>query len=299
MPRKPSNSRQLPPPVRSPTISWFPPHMHHAYKRLAAEIAQIDVVLEIRDARLPLASGNPELGRLVKGRKRLILFNKTSLAAVADTAAWKEYFRQTGLHTLFLDAAEGRGVNLIYPIIREIVAPGMETLRRRGIRPPPQRLMVAGIPNVGKSTLINRMVHRKRLKTAPHPGVTRAVDWVMLKKKYLLMDTPGLVLPRLDNPEEAMRLGWIGTIPDRAIGPEKLATALLAQLREKVPRPLAAHYGLGPDLPAGAEELLESIAGRRGLLRRGGAPDTLRGAEQVLVDFRAGRLGRVTLETPP
>lgn len=282
---------------RPRAVSWYPPHMHRAHKRLAHEIGSVDVVLEMRDARLPAGSGNPELDKLISAKPRLLLFNKTALADPARTRAWEAHFRERDTQALFLDADSGRGLNLIYPLIAEQVAVRLERLRRRGIRPPPQRLMVVGIPNVGKSTLINRMARGKKRETAPFPGVTKGVSWVRLKGRYLLMDTPGLILPRLENNEATLKLGWIAAFRDTVLGEEQLGLALADYLL-KAGAALDTLYGLA-DVPSDPTGLLEGIAQRRGLLRRGGAGDLALAARTLLTDFRNGQLGRFTLETPP
>ncbi len=284
---------------KSRTVSWYPPHMHRAQQRLSQELPHIDVVLEIRDARLPLASGNSELGALIAGRRRLIIFNKSELAHPGETARWRAYYERQGLRVLFLDAERGRGINLIYPEVARLVEASIEKLRRRGIRPPPQRLMVAGIPNVGKSTLINRMARGKKRETAPTPGVTRNVSWVSLKGRYLLMDTPGLLLPRLEDTEETLKLGWIAAYREAVFGEERLAAALAEFLRQRASESLASHYRLLPETAADGEALLEAIGRRRGMLRQRGAVDLNKAARALLIDFRAGRFGRITLETAP
>ena len=300
MPRSRSRPEQpAQPPVKAPAVSWFPPHMHRAQKRLAREIKHVDVVLELRDARLPETSGNPELERLADRKKRLLLFNKAALADAAQNRRWQAHFRELGFSALFLDADTEKGLNLIYPLVQELVAPRLEILRTRGIRPPMQRLMVVGMPNVGKSTLINRMARGKKQKTAPEPGVTKAVSWVQLRGKYLLMDTPGVMLPRLEDPRAAFRLGWIGAIRDKIFGEERLATALLDDLGTPLASALTTQYGIEVSPAAGGASLLETIALHRGLLRPGGGADLNRAAVAVLADFRAGRLGRITLEPPP
>ena len=272
--------------------------MHRAQKRLAHELKHVHVAIEMRDARLPESSGNPELARLIGDRPRMLLFNKSALADPRQTARWKDYYRDRKIPALFLDADSGSSINLLYPMVRELAAPALRTLQARGIRPPPQRLMIAGIPNVGKSTLINRMARGKKKPTGPEPGVTKGVSWVALKGKFLLMDTPGVLLPKFEHMETAIRLGWIGAIRDRIIGEENLARALLDYLAQAAPQPLASHYGLESGAGAKGGELLEAIALRRGMLRQGGVADTAKAAVAVLADYRKGALGRHTLESP-
>jgi ribosome biogenesis GTPase A len=273
--------------------------MHRAHKRLARELANIDVVLELRDARLPVASCNPELERLIGARRRVLLFNKAGLADPALTRRWEAHFRERSEGVLFLDAERGRGINLIYPRVAALVAATVEKLRRRGIRPPPQRLMVVGIPNVGKSTLINRMARGRKRETAPFPGVTKGVSWVHLKGRYLLMDTPGLILPRLEDTQETLQLGWIAAFRDTVLGEERLAVTLLGFLLARANCDLGGFYRLADSPPEEPSALLEAIGRRRGLLRRGATVDMTLAARAVLTDFRAGHLGHFTLEEPP
>ena len=285
--------------VTPPGVSWFPGHMLKAHRRLAAEVRNANVVLEMRDARLPLLSSNPELEKLIGSRKRLILLNKAGLAEAARNGAWQAFFQEREQPALLLDAETGKGINLIHPAIRKLCGEWSATFRRRGIRPPLPRVMVVGMPNVGKSTLINRLIRHKTLKTAPTPGVTRSVTWVNLKGRYQLMDSPGLMLPRLEDPGEALKLGWIGMIRDAAFGRDRLAATLLDFLLEKGGEAVSGFYNFSQPFPREGTAVLASIAQARGLLRRGGVPDPVKAADQVLADFRKGNLGRFTLETPP
>jgi len=277
-------------------LSWFPGHMVKAQRRLAEEVKNADVVLEVRDARLPMLSGNPELERLIGGRKRMVLFNKASLADPAETRRWQARLKEEQLEHLFLDADSRKGLNLIFPRLRSLCAPLENRYRQRGIRPPSLRLMVVGMPNVGKSTLINRMLRERKMKTAPMPGVTRSIRWVALKDEFLLMDSPGIMLPRLDNPEEALKLGWIGALKDTIIGVEDLAKGVIGYILSHQFGPMLKQYGLEPNWTGIPEDFLAAVCARRGLLNAGGIPDFHTGSEVVLEDFRAGRLGLHTLE---
>lgn len=285
-------------PKKERAISWFPGHMYKAQKRLAKEISQIDVVIEIRDARLPRLSGNPELAKLTQNKKHLLLFNKSSLANPAGTKVWQAHYNRLGIDHLFLDADSRSGLNLIFPRLKELTEESRERFKKRGIRSPAQRLMIVGMPNVGKSTLINRIIRSNRLSTAPTPGHTRGVLWVHLKQDYLLMDTPGMMLPRLDEESQALPLGWIGTIRDTVVGLQKLAVTLLDHFRiSKEIHRLKAYGVTQEDAPDG-QTLLAVICRKRGYLSPGGHPNLDRGAEVVLQDFRAGELGRITLQRP-
>lgn len=296
--RRPSSQSEDTPSEGPRAISWFPGHMHKAQKRLGKEIGHIDVVIEIRDARLPRLSGNPELTRLIGSRAHLLLFNKTSLADPTLNKDWQAMFEREGKNVLFLDADSRSGLNLMFPRLKELTVTSREKFSRRGIRPPPQRLMIVGMPNVGKSTLINRIVRSNRLATAPTPGLTKGISWVHLKNDYLLMDTPGLMLPRLEGEKEALPLGWIGTIRDSVVGVQKLAVSLLEHLLGREEGHRLKGYGVEITKGMGGEALLADICLRRGYLSPGGVPNLDRGSEVVLQDFRAGTLGPITLEHP-
>lgn len=280
-------------------ISWFPGHMHKAQKRLSQEIKNIDVVVELRDARLPLLSGNPNISEIIGHRKRLLLFNKASLSQPEVDKQWLEYYAGSKLKALFLDSDTRKGINLIFPLLKELLLPVEDKYKSRGIRAPHQRLMVVGMPNVGKSTFINRLVRENRMKTAPMPGVTRGISWVMLKDKYLLMDTPGIMLPRLNNQAEAEKLGWIGAIRDSIIGVENLSQSLLNHLLPQHPGKLFSHYGLSPAQNMTPHDIMLGVCEKRKLLLPGGEPDMHGAAENILEDFRKGLLGRFSLEHPP
>lgn len=296
--RPPPRPAPPPPAVRRPAVSWFPGHMHKAEQRLAAEMRHVDAVLELRDARLPLTSGNPALASLVGQRPRLLLLNKAALADPAATHRWQATFERAGVPVVPLDAESRRGLNLLFKPLSEATAPLSARFTRRGMRAPALRLMLVGMPNVGKSTLINRLVRERRLKTAPMPGVTRGVTWVPLRGDWLLMDTPGVMLPRIEDETTAHRLGWIGALPDATLGAEPLALSLLAWLLPRAADRLATHYGFPPTRPATPPDWLDALCRQRGFLASGGLPDRQRGAEALLMDFRAGSLGRYTLEVP-
>ena len=297
----PPRGDAAPPPHGTPrerAYSWFPGHMLKAQQRLAEEVKQVDVVLEVRDARLPRLSGNPELGRLVGERKRLILLNKASLADPAPTAAWARHFAAAGLACLVVDADSGSGLAQILGAVAPLVEPRLAAYRARGIRPPPPRLMVLGMPNVGKSTLINRLVHSNRQRVAPMPGVTRHLTWVTLGGRYLLLDTPGVMLPRIATEADALALGWIGTIKDAVLGPERLATALLTHILAHAPERLRPWYPDGVPPGSGGAAALEHIGRHGGFLAAGATVNRALAAEWLLGQFREGKLGRFTLEAP-
>jgi ribosome biogenesis GTPase A len=273
--------------------------MHRTQRRLLAEVHRVDLVVEVRDARLPLGSANPELERLAVRRPRLIFFNKASLADPAANRAWVRYFAGQDPPALFGDAERVAGARRVLERILALTEPKRHALGRRGIRPPDPRVMVVGIPNVGKSTLINRLLRRKRLPTGPEPGVTRSTHWVPLRGRMLLLDTPGVLLPRIGTDQEALRLGWIGALPQHLLGAERLALALLERLNAPPSAAFLRAYGLSASIPADPAAFLPGFAQARHFLTQGGEPDTARAAGQLLDDFRVGRLGRFTFEVPP
>jgi ribosome biogenesis GTPase A len=275
--------------------------MHRAQRKLLETVRHADLVIEVRDARLPLGSANSELESLGERRElaRFVVFTKADLADAQATQAWERYFAAKGLPCLFLDSAKEGNTRKVMQRARELSREAQQKFQRRGIRPPAPRVIVVGIPNVGKSTLINRILHRKRLRTGPEPGVTRDVLWVPIKGEVQLMDTPGILLPRIETEIEAQRLAWIGAIPSHLLGTEELAKALLATLLAHAPGSLRGFYRVPASAQGKQPDLLADIARSRGFLNPGAEFDLLRAAEQVLRDFREGSLGRITLESPP
>lgn len=295
--RKQVTSRKHEPAKPAP-YTWFPPHMLRAQKRLLEEIKTADLVLEVRDARLPRLSANPQLQRIVAGRQRLIIFNKASLADPQDNARWRRNMERMAVQALFLDVEEPSAANHILTRSKSILRPWAAAFRARNIRPPPPRLMVIGIPNVGKSTLVNRLLHSKRQQVAPHPGVTRRSVWVQLKGRMSLLDSPGVLLPRIESERDAFRLSWTGAIPDRIVGGERLAVELIRDLSQ---RERAAMFD-NPTIPISRSDIpeliLEKFAVARNMTIKGGKPDLTRAAELLLRDFRRGVLGAITFERP-
>ncbi len=280
--------------------SWYPGHMRKAQKRMAADIRNVDAVLEIRDARLPRGSGNSELGQLITNKPRILIFNKAALSDPDLNRQWAAYFKEKEIPTLFMDAASKSGLNLILPPLKRLTAPRAESFLRRGIRPPPGRLMVIGMPNVGKSTFINRLVSKNRLKTEHLPGTTRGVTWVPLRDDFLLMDTPGVMLPRLDTERDALRLAWIGAIPDGVMGTDRVVDSLIVAL-SGIPggmKQVKRFYRIEHLLENHPKIVLENICLKRGFKIAGGLPDLARAADVVLKDFREGRMGGYTFEAP-
>lgn len=284
-------------PVSSPTISWYPGHMYKAQKRLSETLKSADVILELRDARIPFLSGNDELDKIIGNRLKIIIFNKTSLSSPETTRLWKQYFSKGPHPFIFTDADSKDGLNRIFPLVAHLTEKMHEKYAKRKMRPPPIRLAIIGIPNVGKSTLINRLVNKKSRSTAPTPGHTRNMSWVQLEDKYLLMDSPGIMLPRLDSNEDAFKLGWVGSIKDTIIGEERLGFTLIDFLIQYAPEALSVGYQI--ENPIDAENVFNEIGKKRGFLKKGGGIDYPRTSEIILSEFRNGKLGPVSFETPP
>jgi len=280
-------------------FSWFPGHMLKAQQRLGAEIAQADLVLELRDARLPLRSANPALAQISGTRPRLVVLNKASLADPRASAAWQAAFAAERVQHLFVDADSRQGMAQLLTQIAALTRAGQDRLRSRAIRPPPPRVVIVGLPNVGKSTLINRLAKRQRAKTAPMPGVTRHLTWIAVADHFLLLDSPGIMLPRIDSERDALALTWIGAIKDTVLGPERVTGALLAHILEH-PVDLPIHTWWPAEWSSRtASELLEHVARQRGFLAAGGGVNLAKTAQFVLEQYRMGNFGRITFDEPP
>ena len=283
----------------TPDINWYPGHMLKAKKELAKQLKRVDVVLEMRDARIPVSSVNHDFEELLHQKKRILLFNKTGLAGVEITRNWSEIFKKSDIPFLFIDALNQRDLNKILPISRKLMQEKWSTFRRRGIRPPSLKLLITGIPNVGKSSLINRLSRRKAAETGPTPGVTKHQDWIKLGKDVELLDTPGILWPKIENREAGLRLTITGAIKDSIVGTSLLSDYLLGILLQKEPEQLLRHYHLAQeDLDLLPGDLLERIAKKRGCLKSGGAIDHPRAESLLLRDFRAGKLGRLSFDQP-
>ena len=279
-------------------INWYPGHMTKARRAMQEDLKLIDLLIEIVDARAPLASRNPDLSAMAKGKYRMIVLNKADLADEGMNRAFEEYFRENGYLTCRLDSRRTAEAKKVKPVILEACREKIEKDRKRGIKNRPVRAMVAGIPNVGKSTLINSLSGRSSAKTGNKPGVTRGNQWIKLDNTVELLDTPGILWPKFEDPAAAMKLAWLGSISDDVLESTELFLTLAAHLKEHYPEALYAY--LKKENPEGKtpEELLREEAAARGCLLKGGDADTGRMADLFLTAFRAGKLGRITLEKP-
>ncbi len=278
-------------------INWYPGHMAKAKRMMQEQLRLIDIIIELVDARLPLASKNPDIDRLAGGKSRILLLNKADMADPQATAAWEDYFRAAGFYTLALDCRQKADVRRVSALTARACAAKIERDRKRGIKNRPLRAMIAGIPNVGKSTFINTFAGRASAKTGNKPGVTKGKQWVKLPGNIELLDTPGLLWPRLEDEAAAARLAAAGSINDDILHKADLAVELIDYLRSAYPALIPARYGIEPG--AGRLEDLENIARARVCLMKGAEPDLDKAAALLIDDFRSGRLGRITLELPP
>lgn len=271
--------------------------MTKAKRMMQENIKLIDLIIELVDARIPLSSRNPDIDELGKGRSRIVLLNKADLADPVQNKYWMGYFERKGAHALEIDSKSGKGIKAIHPLVQEACREKIERDRRRGIVNRPVRAMVAGIPNVGKSTFINSFAGKACTKTGNKPGVTKGKQWICLNKNLELLDTPGILWPKFEDNCVGMRLAFIGSINDEIIIMEELACDMLKALKDLYPDAVTERYGVQwRESPA---EMLGEIARSRGCIRKGGELDLKRAADILTDDFRSGRLGRLTMERVP
>ncbi len=277
-------------------IQWYPGHMAKAKRLLQDQLKRVDAVIELCDARLPFSSRNPDLIGMTQGKDRLLVLNKADLAAESVTKRWVAAFAERGQEAFAFNAARGNAQEALRRI-EQLTAEKVARHAERGIRKT-VRAMVVGVPNVGKSTFINRLNGTPVAITGDRPGVTRANRWVRVGPYLELLDTPGLLWPRLDDKNAARRLAWLGTIRDEILDGEDLAISLLEALLIVRPQAVLERYKL-TDAQLTGPALLEAVCKGRGFLLSGGRPNTERASAIVLDEFRAGRLGRITLEETP
>jgi len=281
-----------------PSLQWYPGHMRKAERLVKENLKLVDVVVELLDARIPLSSANPVLREIVGDKPRVIVLNKADLADEAATRAWVKYFAEQELVAVPVDAVKGRGIKELVQAIAKCAKPKTDKLVQHGAKARAARCMILGIPNVGKSSLINRLSGGTKTKVENRPGVTRAKQWIRLGEQLELLDMPGILWPKFENRQAALHLAFTGAINDNVYDVASVVLLLLNTLREEYPADLVARYRLEGDLPSGTE-LLEEIGRRRGCLRAGGKIDYEKAEQIVLTDFRSGRLGRVTLDAVP
>ncbi len=283
-------------------IQWFPGHMAKTRKQIAADMKEVDACLELLDARIPASSRNPEIIKLLSGKPTVTLLNKASLADPEANAEWIAYFKKKGQTTpLLIDSVTGEGTGRITPALRELLADKLARWQERGMKGRRIKVMILGIPNVGKSTLINRLVGARKAKAEDRPGVTREKQWVLTSTGLMLLDTPGVLWPKFEDRKTGEALAFTGAIKDQILDTETLAASLAGKLRRLYPALLSARYKLPDDVmssDASDFDLLFEIGRKRGFLISGGDVDTERVALMLLDEFRSAKIGRISLERP-
>ena len=278
-------------------VQWYPGHMTKAKRQMQEDIKLIDLIIELVDSRVPLASRNPDIDELGRNKARLILLNKSDLGDERQNEAWKAYFQAKGFYVVKVDSRSGAGMKAIQAAIQEACKEKTERDRRRGIKNRPIRAMVVGIPNVGKSTFINSYAGKACAKTGNKPGVTKGKQWIRLNKTLELLDTPGILWPKFEDQEVGKRLAFIGSIKDEILNLEELSLELLDYIRTNYPGLLNTRYGIEEE--GTPVSLLEAVADKRKCLIRGQEIDYAKAAGIVMEEFRNGKIGRITLEFPP
>ena len=287
-------------------IQWYPGHMTKTRRQIEADLKNVDIVVEIIDARIPVSSRNPDIDAICGSKPRLVVLNRADQADPEGNRRWAAWFRGRGCEVLETDAKSGAGVGQFSPLIQSALREQIARWREKGQVGRPVRAMVVGVPNVGKSTFINKVARKKSAKAGDRPGVTRGKQWVNVDQSLDLLDTPGILWPKFDDPRTGMVLAFTGAVKDEIMDVETLGCHLMALLGERYPQALTAAYKLSQVLPREGEEndvaygyrLLQTCAQKRGMRISGGDFDTERMARVLLDEFRGGKLGRFTLEMP-
>ena len=280
------------------SIQWYPGHMTKARRMIEENLSSVDCVCEILDARIPNASRNPDIRSLSEGKPRIVILNRCDLADPKITAAWAEVFRMDGATVMETDARSGKGVNRFVPTVREVLTEKLKMYEEKGQVGRTLRIMILGIPNVGKSTFINKVAGRKAAIAGDKPGVTRGKQWINIGNGLDLLDTPGILWPKFDSQEVGELLAVTNAIKTDVFDVETLAANFMLRLSRMYPAALKERYKLDPDPEASGFELLERAARKRGMLISGGEVDTERMAHTLLNEYHEGKLGRISLEQP-
>lgn len=279
-------------------IQWYPGHMTKSKRMMAENISLVDIVIELLDARIPYSSKNPDIDRLARDKLRIVVLNKADLADNNKTMLWKKYFNEKGCKVISVNSVSGKGVKDITEISVELMKEKVERLKKRGRVFVPTRAMIAGIPNVGKSTLINKFVGKALTKTGDKPGVTKGKQWVRIKKDFELLDTPGILWPKFDDQSVGLKLAFTGAVNDDIIDSYTLAVNLIDYIRKLYPEALKERYNINFDEKISSNDILKKLGEARGFKIKGGNIDLERSANILIDEFRGGRLGKITLEIP-
>ncbi|HOQ76585.1 MAG TPA: ribosome biogenesis GTPase YlqF [Thermoclostridium sp.] len=280
-------------------IQWFPGHMAKTRRLIKENLKLVDVVIELLDARIPLSSRNPEIDRLVGQKPRIIALNKSDLSDPEKNRLWAQYFKKSSIEAIYTNAITGTGMDQLKNKLKELTRLKTESAAAKGRIGRPVRTMVVGIPNVGKSAFINRIAGRASAQTGDKPGVTRTKQWVRINPGIQLLDTPGILWPKFEDPDTGLNLAFTGAIKDEIMDTTELAARLMERLAALYPDRLMERYKLGQVKERPGFMLLEEAGRNRGCLVSGGEVDLNRIAAIVLDEFRGGRIGKITLEDPP
>lgn len=278
-------------------INWYPGHMAKTKKQIIEDLKLIDIVVEILDARMPLASVNPDIQNYIKDKKKIIILNKSDLADENITNEWIKYYKSKGINAIAIEANNGKGIPKVIDCIKSEYKSIEEKYIKKGRIGKAIRIMVLGIPNVGKSTFINKLAKRNTAKVGNKPGVTKQKQWIKIDNNIELMDTPGMLWPRLDDQELAMHLAFVGTIGENSIDNEEIAYYLIEYLKYTYPNKLKERYNVEP-AEKEAMDIINEIAKKRGAIISGGNINMQKVSDIILNEFRSGKLGRITIELP-
>ena len=279
-------------------IHWYPGHMSKTKRLILENLKMIDLVIELVDARAPFSSKNPDIDLFAQNKPKIILLNKSDLANKEITKKWRSWYESQGAQVIEINSLTGMGVTRVVEVAQDLMKDKIEADRRRGRINRPIRAMVVGIPNVGKSTFINKLVGRASTKTGDRPGVTRGKQWVKIKKGFELLDMPGILWPKFEDKEVALHLAFIGSIKDDILDIITLSYYLIAHLQKIEPLAITNRYKIEIDLRDTSDEIFEKIAKKRGFIIAGGKIDELRTAQILIDEFRGGQLGKISIESP-
>ena len=282
-----------------PVIQWYPGHMKKARQLVEENLKLVDVVVELLDARIPISSANPMLREIIEGKPRIVALNKMDLADEKATKRWLTYFRGQGLFAAALDSATGKGIRELLALIAKAARYKTEKLLAKGVAARKARVMILGIPNVGKSSLINRLAGGAKAKTADKPGVTRAKQWIRIGAEADLLDTPGILWPKFEDKEVGLKLAFTGAVNDEIYDMESVARLLLEILLRDYPERLQERFKFKQIMPQNVDELMEMIGRKRGCLLKGGRIDMEKVHHILLSEFRMGKFGKISLDVPP
>ena len=280
-------------------VQWFPGHMAKTRRRIKESLSLVDGVTELRDARIPLSSTNPELNEIIENKPKIILLNKCDLADARTTAEWISYYKKQDIPAIPVDCKSGKGLNLFRQTVNEVLSDKIKSNTEKGMAGKALRLMVVGIPNTGKSSFINRMSKGGKAKVEDRAGVTRHNQWYVIGDGLELLDTPGVLWPKFEDPDVGYKLAFTGGIKDDILDIEELSVKLLEILRDDYPEKLTERYKISNFENLGGYEILEAVGRKRGMLISGGEVNTLRAATTLFDELRGGKLGTISFERPP